>query len=113
MQLDLTELKQSIGDNNLLQQLEMAAKHLPTYNKIIKNHISQLESVLALDAHNNKTLNDINLSPVVKQLMAIFSQLEADDLEKLEELYQAAASWQTEQLNSSTESDVVSEATTV
>lgn len=106
----LTKIKQYLGDKNLVTELEMIVKHLPTYTKIIKTHISQLQSVLASDNHNNKNLDNVNLSPTVKQLMSIFDKLQHDDLQKLEELHLAATNWQTENSNV-TAKNFVSEAT--
>ncbi len=105
----INKIKQSLDKKNLATELEMIVKHLPTYNKIIKTHISQLQSVLASDNHHNKSIDNINLSPTVKQLISIFDKLENDDLQKLEELHLAASNWQAEKINT-TNKNPVSEA---
>lgn len=90
----INQLKQDLGSKSLINALSMLIKHLPTYNKIVKSHISQLQNVLALDNHFNQNLNSINLPETVTQLISIFEQLEDNDLEKLEQLYNAAVNWQ-------------------
>lgn len=90
----LTKVKQILGNITLAEELDMAIKHIPTYNKIIKTHIAQLQTVLASDKHNNKNLENINLSPTVKQLMNVFDKLQSDDLLFLEELQNIATNWQ-------------------
>ena len=94
----LTKIKQLLGNTTLAEELEMSIKHIPTYTKIIKNHISQLQNVLASDKHNNKNLESINLSPTVKQLMNIFDKLQQDDLQLLEDLQNVAINWQPEEV---------------
>ena len=93
----LTKIKQLLNNVTLTEELEMSIKHIPTYTKIIKTHITQLKSVLASDKHNNKNLDNINLSPTVKQLMNIFDKLQQDDLQLLEELQNIALNWQQEE----------------
>ncbi|MGD0465533.1 MAG: hypothetical protein ABSA84_02435 [Gammaproteobacteria bacterium] len=93
----LTKIKQLLGNTSLAEELEMSIKHIPTYNKIIKTHIAQLQNVLASDKHNNKNLENINLSPTVKQLMNIFDKLQQDDLQLLEDLQNIAINWQQEE----------------
>lgn len=90
----LTKVKQILGITTLAEELDMAVKHIPTYNKIIKTHISQLQQVLASDKHNNKNLDNINLSSTVKQLMSVFDKLQPDDLQFLEELQNISTNWQ-------------------
>lgn len=87
----LDNIKQILHEKPLVGELEMIIKHLPTYVKIVKTHIIQLQCVIALDNHKNKSLEDINLSPIVKQLMNIFEQLEEDDLDVLEQLHFTAS----------------------
>lgn len=95
----ISKIKQILGEKNLVTELEMIVKHIPTYTKIIKTHISQLQKVLASDNHQNKNLENINLSSTVKQLMNIFDKLQHDDLQRLEELHVTANNWQTEKDN--------------
>lgn len=78
---------------SLETELESAAKHIPTYLKIIKSHIEQLKSVLKLDSHNSKTLEDSNLATPVLQLIEIFENLTQDDLSMLETLARNIKSW--------------------
>ncbi len=91
----LIKIKQLLGNITLVEELEMAIKHIPTYTKIIKTHITQLQNVLASDKHHNKNLENINLSPTVKQLINIFDNLQNDDLQLLEDLQNMATNWQT------------------
>lgn len=93
---NIIKIKQLLGNTTLVENLEMAAKHIPTYNKIIKTHIGQLQNVLASDKHNNQNLDSINLSSIVKQLMSIFENLQQDDLQTLETLQSLAMNWQEE-----------------
>ena len=106
----LAKIQQHLGENTLANELEMIVKHLPTYTKIIKTHIEQLQNVLASDNHHNKNLDNVNLSPTVKQLMNIFDKLQHDDLQKLEELHHTANTWQPESPNVISK-NLVSEAT--
>lgn len=87
----LSNIKQILGEKSLLNELKIAIKHLPTYLKIVKTHIIQLQNVIASDNHKNKNLDDINLPPIVKQLIDIFNQLEQDDIEILEQLHFTAS----------------------
>lgn len=98
MNTALTKVKQLLGTVSLAEELEMTVKHIPTYTKIIKNHIVQLQNVLASDKHNNKNLDNINLSSTVKQLINIFDKLQNDDLQLLEDLQNLAVNWQVEAL---------------
>lgn len=105
----LVKIKQYLGNKNLAAELEIIIKHLPTYTKIIKTHISQLQNVLASDNHHNKDLNAVNLSPIVKQLINIFDELQHDDLQILEELHLTATNWPIKNHNVIIK-DIVSEA---
>lgn len=80
----------------LATELDTAAKHIPAYTKIIKNHIEQLRKVLELENHNHRTLESAGLSSSVQQLIQLFNALEDDDLQIIEDLALAAANWQTE-----------------
>lgn len=92
----IDKIKNTLNNKTLATELEVIIKHLPTYNKIIKNHIVQLKNVLALDNHKNKNLESINLPSTIKQLIEIFDKLKDTDLEKLEGLLVEANAWKTE-----------------
>lgn len=103
-QIDLTEKLNQLKDNlsqfpedadSLEVELESAAKHIPAYVKIVKSHIEQLERVLKLDNHNNRTLETAELAEPVLQLMDLFNQLQDGDLELIEELARVAKHWTT------------------
>lgn len=84
------------GMNTLDVELESSAKHLPAYLKIVKSHIDQLSNVLNMDTHNHKTLETAGLAEPVIQLIKLFRNLEAKDLQLLEELSLAARNWQSD-----------------
>lgn len=95
---NLNQLKQDLAvfpeeANSLETELESAAKHIPAYLKIVKSHIEQLERVLMLDNHNNRTLESAGLEEPVLQLMELFKNLEDDDLQLIEELAKVARNW--------------------
>lgn len=84
------------GMQSLEYELESAAKHIPAYIKIVKSHIEQLRKVLELENHNHRTLETASLAPPVQQLMKLFSTLEDDDIQILEDLAHVARTWHPE-----------------
>jgi hypothetical protein len=84
------------GTGSLESELEAAAKHIPAYLKIVKSHIDQLRTVLELENHNHRTLENAGLTPPVQQLIKLFSTLQEEDIGLLEELAAAARNWQTD-----------------
>lgn len=87
--------------NSLETELESAAKHIPAYIKIVKCHIDQLKSVLELENHNRRTLENAGLAPSVQQLIKLFNTLQDGDIELLEELAVAARNWNPEMIDGS------------
>ena len=75
-------------------ELESAAKHVPAYVKVVKGHIDQLRKVLELENHNHRTLENAGLTAPVQQLINLFSALEEEDIQLLEELAVTAHNWQ-------------------
>lgn len=90
------DLKLFASNSNLEEQLESSVKHLPAYIKILKSHIGQLKTVLQLDNHNRRSLDNVNLAKPVRQLIEIFSKLSDEDILIIEELYNLARNWQSE-----------------
>jgi hypothetical protein len=84
------------GMNSLEYELESAAKHIPAYLKIVKGHIEQLRTVLELENHNHRTLENAGLATPVQQLIKLFNTLKDDDIQLLEDLAIAARNWQPE-----------------
>ncbi len=84
------------GMNSLEAELESAAKHIPAYLKIVKSHIEQLRRVLELENHNHRTLENAGLAAPVQQLIKLFSALQDEDIQLLEDLALAARNWQPE-----------------
>lgn len=108
----IENLKNQIDDNILERAsldvaLEAIVKHLPVYLKVVKSHIEQLSRVLNTEHHNHKTLENTELAQPVRQLMAIFRELNDDDLVTLEQLsslskiYSAEAHQQPEEVSQS------------
>ncbi|MDB6096359.1 MAG: hypothetical protein JWM09_637 [Francisellaceae bacterium] len=84
------------GTGSLEIQLESAAKHVPAYLKIVKGHIEQLATVLQMESHNCRTLDNAGLAEPVKQLIEIFKILKEEDLSVLESLAIEASNWEEE-----------------
>lgn len=89
--LDVSE-----GKKTLESELESAAKHIPAYIKIVKSHIEQLRSVLELENHNHRTLENAGLATPVQQLIKLFNNLRDSDIQLLEDLAHAARNWHPE-----------------
>jgi len=96
------------GSKNLSAVFESASKHIPTYLKVVKIHLEQLERVLQLETHNNRSIANIGLAKPVTQLMQLFKELEDEDINTLENLSIEAANWK----NTSNSSIVVTAPTT-
>ena len=73
--------------------LESAAKHLPVYFKIVKSHIEQLATVLDLDTHYHRNLDNAGLAEPVLQLIQLFRELSIQDIELLENLSMETHHW--------------------
>ncbi len=84
------------GPKSLESELESAAKHLPAYIKIVKSHkhlpayikivkshIDQLRTVLELENHNHRTLENAGLAAPVQQLIKLFNALHDSDIQML------------------------------
>ena len=84
------------GMQSLEYELESAAKHIPAYIKIVKSHIEQLQKVLELENHNHRTLETAGLAAPVQQLIKLFSALEDEDIQVLEDMAHIARSWHPE-----------------
>lgn len=80
----------------LEDELESAAKHIPAYIKIVKSHIEQLRTVLGLENHNHRTLENAGLAAPVQQLIKLFNTLRDSDIQMLEDLALAARNWHPE-----------------
>ncbi len=85
-----------VGMQSLEYELESAAKHIPAYIKIVKSHVEQLRKVLELENHNHRTLETAGLAAPVQQLIKLFSTLQEDDIQILEDLAHIARSWHPE-----------------
>lgn len=95
----IKNLKQNLqsdanGHRTLATEFESAAKHLPAYTKIVKIHIEQLRKVLELETHNHRTLENAGLAEPVQQLIELFSTLQDEDIQMLEDLATVAHNWQ-------------------
>lgn len=91
---DLSQFPEGSGYMDL--GLESAAKHIPTYLKIVKGHIDQLANVLKLETHDQRKLENVELAEPVTQLMQLFRNLDEHDIQLLETLAYEAYHWRTE-----------------
>lgn len=92
----LTNLQAMLDAENgktMETELESASKHLPAYIKIVKSHIDQLKSVLELENHNHRTLENAGLAAPVQQLIKLFRSLKDQDIQLLEDLAHTARNW--------------------
>lgn len=110
----LSNLKQDLaavpeGLGCLETELESAAKHVPAYLKIVKSHIDQLKTVLELENHNHRTLESIGLATSVQQLIKLFSCLQEEDIQLLEDLAIAARNWQADDATIATATEALTE----
>ena len=80
--------------NSLAEALKSVSKQLPVYLKIIKTHITQLDTVLKTNEHGNRSLETAELAEPAQQLIKLFRNLNEDDLQVLESLSSAANTWQ-------------------
>ena len=88
-------LSQFSDDSNSLEiQLESTAKHLRSYLKVIKDHIPELQRVLKSENHNYKSMETIELTTPIKQLMELFETLEESDIQTIEELSTISKRWE-------------------
>jgi len=78
---------------SLAARLESCTKHLKPYQRIIQTHIAQLKTVLALNSHNQKTLDDIKLAKPIYQLMDIFKELSEEGITYIDNLAQLSKNW--------------------
>lgn len=96
----LNKLKEHLSatdeQRTLEDELESAAKHIPAYIKIVKSHIEQLRTVLGLENHNHRTLENAGLAAPVQQLIKLFNTLRDSDIQMLEDLALAARNWHPE-----------------
>lgn len=91
---DLKECPEGTGFLDL--SLESAAKHIPAYLKIVKGHIEQLATVLELETHDHRKLDNVGLAEPVNQLIQLFRELNEHDIQLLESLSYEAKNWQSE-----------------
>ena len=74
-------------------EFESAAKHIPAYLKIVKGHVEQLATVLGLETHNQRNLENVGLAEPVVQLMQLFQELDETDIQLIENLANEARNW--------------------